>query len=48
MGLFSGNPNKGWGGKSDRCVITGAKADTTAKTVFGGKVKASSKVVGKK
>ena len=46
MGLFSKDPNKGWGGSGDRCVITGAKADTTSKTIFGGQVKTSSKATG--
>lgn len=40
MGLFSKDPNKGWGSGSDRCVFTGAKATGTVTTVFGGRVKA--------
>jgi hypothetical protein len=47
MGLFSKNADKGWGGKGDRCVITGGKANTTSKTIFGGRVKTSSAATGK-
>lgn len=47
MGLFSGNPNKGWGGKGDKCVITGGKATGTSRTVFGGKVKTGKPINGK-
>jgi hypothetical protein len=42
MGLISKNPDKGWGGKGDRCVISGGKATGTSRTVLGGRVKTGS------
>ncbi|WP_420124373.1 hypothetical protein [Nakamurella sp.] len=47
MGLFSKDPDKGWGGKSDQCVITGGKATGTSRTVFGGQVKTGKAINGK-
>lgn len=47
MGLFSKDADKGWGGKSDKCVITGSKATGSSKTVFGGQVKTGKAINGK-
>jgi hypothetical protein len=47
MGLFSKDANKGWGGKGDKCVITGGKATGTSRTAFGGKVKTGKAINGK-
>ena len=46
MGLVSKDPNKGWGGNSDRCVITGAEATGTSRTLFGGRVKTGEAING--
>jgi hypothetical protein len=48
MGLISRNPDKGWGGKSDKCVFTGAKAAGAVRTVFGGRIKTAVKPLPKK
>lgn len=51
MGLFSKDPTKGVGSKSakaGRDFLTGQKANTTAKTIFGGRVSAHTSWAGGK